>query len=535
MILDYSHKSRKFIVRVPRDHDLIHNLMKDHGMDFWSGSSEKEGILSTSSMYAALSFFENATPAAEKILKDYMPELRASYSLGMDRKCSTPDGYELYPYQKAGVDYVMRRTHSLIGDEPGLGKTPMAIVTANEMKAKSVLIICPANIRLQWAERIRQWSTMPGRFLTYPILKSADGVHPNAEWVIISYDLMRSPEIQAAMAARTWDFVILDEAHYMKTPSAGRTRAVFGDDGIAHNCGAVLALTGTPLPNRPRECYTLARNLCWDSIDYMSEEQFTLRFNPKITKQVVDKRGRVKHFDIEKKGNLHELKNRLRTNFMVRRRKRDVLDQLPEIRYDIVHAEETGAVKKALEAEKLIDIDPSDLSGVTAEILGHISTVRKQMGVAIAPLAADYVAGILEGGEDKVFVPCWHLEVLDIMQKKLHAFNPVRVDGSTSSNRRHNAVKTFIEDPSCRVFLGNIQSIGVGVDGLQEVCSRGVCPEPSWTPSDNDQAVGRLERIGQKHGILWEFMVAPGSLIEMILQRSLEKLQDIHTSLDERV
>jgi SNF2 family DNA or RNA helicase len=530
MILDYAEKTGKFLVKVPRDHDLINKLMKVDGLNFWTGSPKDEAILWTDNVYAALTYSEHSTPSAKKLLTTYLPELTASYQKDGSGSYSVPDGYNLYPYQKAGVDYCLRRNSALIGDEPGLGKTAQAIVIANEMKAKSILVVTPANIRLQWQERIHQWCTMKHRFLTYPILKSSDGVHPTAEWVIISYDLMRSPEIQAAIAQRTWDLIILDEAHKLKNPETKQTQALFGDDAVCQNAGYVLALTGTPLPNRPSECFTLAKNLCWDAIDYMSQDEFTSRFNPQMLKEY----GRGKKAKIEKKGRLAELRNRLRVNFMVRRKKRDVLDQLPDIRYDVIHVQENGQVRRALEyeAENLRDIDPTDLSGSNAEILGHISTARKLMGVAIAPLAADYVTEILEGGEHKVFVPAWHIDVLNILEQRLAKFNPVRVDGSTSARRKEAAVLKFQDDDQCRVFIGNIQSIGVGVDGLQNVCSRGICAEPSWTPADNDQAVGRLERIGQKHGILFEFVTAKGSLIELILQRSLEKLQDIHSSLD---
>lgn len=530
MILDYSEKTRKFLVRVPKDRELVQELIEKHGLVLWSGSPGDEAILWTEDVYAAMTYAKDATPAARKQIGPHLPELEASYSLGMSRRCAVPDGKDLYPFQKAGVDYVMRRTHALIGDEPGLGKTPMAIVTANEMRAKRILVVCPANIRLQWATQIRNWSTMEGRYLVYPILKSADGVHPRAEWTIISYDLLRSEPISRAMAEQRFDFIVLDEAHYLKTPSAARTKALFGDDGLTHNTGAVLALTGTPLPNRPRECYTLTRGLCWDAIDYMPEAKFYARYNPMETRETAS----GSRYSIEKKGRLHELKNRLRANFMVRRKKRDVLDQLPEIRYDLVHVEKTGAINKALEAERMLDIDPENLKGVDAAILGHIAVVRREMGVAKAPLVAEYVDGLLEGGEEKIVVFGWHISVLDIIQERLAKWGVVRVDGSTSALRRQLAVDEFVGGRP-RVFIGNLQSVGVGVDGLQKVCARGVFAECSWTPSDNDQGVGRLERIGQKSGILIEFMVAPGSLDERVLGSALRKLQDINTTLDERM
>lgn len=532
MILDYAPATGKYVVRVPRNEGaLVQTLVKDHGLDVYSGTPGAEVWLTTPHDYAALAYIESATDAARAQLGPLIPELEASYSLGMDRKCDVPDGVDLYPYQKAGVNYVMQRSRALIGDEPGLGKTPMAIVTANEMRAKSVLVVCPANIRLQWAKQIDVWSTMAGRKIIYPILKSSDGVHPNAQWTIISYDLLRNPQIHAALAARKFDFLVIDEAHYLKTVSTGRTKAIFGKEGLAHNVGAVLGLTGTPLPNRPRECYTLARGLCWDAIDFMSQREFDGRFNPVETRTTKD----GKKYSYEQKGRLLELQNRLRVNFMIRRKKRDVYDQMPEIRYDVIHVEETGDVRKALEAEKLLEIDPENLQGVDAAILGHISTVRQQMGAAKAPLVADYVAGLIEGGEDKIVVFTWHIEPLDILEKKLSKYGVVRVEGSTSARMRQKAVDDFQGDPGIRVFLGNLMAVGTGTDGLQNVCNRAIFAECSWVPAHNEQGVGRLERIGQKHGILIEFLVAKGSLDERVLGSAIRKMKGIHSSLDERM
>jgi SNF2 family DNA or RNA helicase len=368
---------------------------------------------------------------------------------------------------------------------------------------------------------------MEGRYIVYPILKSADGVHPKAAWTVISYDLFRSEPIRAAIARHSFDLIILDEAHYLKTATSQRTEALIGERGLAFDCGSILALTGTPLPNRPRECFTLANALCPDAIDFMTETEFQSRFNPSEVRESSNG-GR---YLVEKQGRLFELQNRLRVNFMVRRQKRDVLEQLPEIRYDILHVEENADIKKALEAEKLLNIDPNDLDHVSPKLMGPISTIRKMMGVAKAPLAAEYINYVVESGEDKIVVFGWHIEVLNILQEALAKHGVVRVDGSTSALRRQLAVDEFVTG-SPKIFLGNLKSVGVGVDGLQHVCNRGIFAENSWTPADNDQGVGRLERIGQKNGILIEFLVAPGSLDEKVLSTSLRKLRAIHSSLD---
>src|SRR5262249_40062803 len=152
------------------------------------------------------------------------------------------------------------------------GKTPQAVCVANEMGAKRILVVCPANIRLQWEAQIRAWSVMRQPVRPYLIRKSRDGVSPTMPWTITSYDLLRNPAIHHALSQGHYDLLIIDEGHYLKTPEAARTRALFGGGGVealAAHAEQVVVLTGTPLPNRPRECYTLARALCWESIDWL--------------------------------------------------------------------------------------------------------------------------------------------------------------------------------------------------------------------------------------------------------------------------
>ena len=111
----------------------------------------------------------------------------------------------------------------------------------------------------------------------------------------------------------------------------------------------------------------------------------------------------------------------------------------------------------------------------------------------------------------------------------------MRVDGRTTPARKQLAIHEFINNPKCGVILGNLLSAGVGVDGLQTVCSRVIVGEPDWVSGNNEQVVSRLDRLGQELPVLAEYMVAPGSLSERVLSSSLEKLQDIHVALDEEI
>lgn len=536
MKLSFVENTGTFVLRVPRSSGLSPKVLREeHGLDFsTSMSSPEEAVLLTKEPYAAAAFYEFATEGAQMHLLAMQQQIDASWATSSSRHVDVPADKELSPFQVAGVDYALGRSNTLIGDQPGLGKTMQAIALANEMQAGRVLVICPANIRIQWMERIRDWSTMRYPYTIYPVLHGRRGVHPTAAWTIVSYDLARAEPIWRALAAGTYDLLILDEIHYLKTVEAQRTRAVFGGgvapvaEPLGQRAASILGLSGTPLPNRPREAYTVARGLDWSAIDWMSEDKFTHRFNPSITISDGDKT-----WVDERSGRHGELQARMRANFMVRRLKADVLPQLKLPVLDLVHVEETGPVKQALHAESLLDIDPESLEGVDAKTMGDIATVRRMMGLAIAPQAADYVQMLLDGGEEKVVVFAWHVQVLDILQQRLAKYDPLRIDGSTAPTQRQARIKQF-QQPGHRVMMGNMLAMGIGTDGLQEVCQRGVAAEADWVNGTNEQCIARLDRMGQTGQVQFDFLVAQGSFAEKVLGTSLRKGRTTHKALDRR-
>jgi SWI/SNF-related matrix-associated actin-dependent regulator 1 of chromatin subfamily A len=541
MNLDFNPGNGRFWMRLSRAQSpFIQDLINKHGLDFFAEGYDSV-VLSTDEPYAAVSFFDHATEAARVQLQAIQTEIDASWAADSQASIRCPADQELWGFQRASIAYALQRKHCLVGDQPGLGKTPIAICFANEIRAKRILCIVPASIRLQWVKRIRGWTTLPWPYKTHMILSGKHGVADNANWTVVSYELAASPAIGKALARGRFDLLILDEAHYLKTVDTRRTRAVFGGgenrtfEALASRTERIMALTGTPLPNRPREAYTLARGLCFDAIDWASEDRFRERFNPSIKMNTIGKDGKPKIWIDERSGRHAELQNRLRGNFMVRHEKhgpRGVMKQLKMPIFDLIYLDESKPVKQALAAEKLLGIDPENLEGADAETFGHVAVVRRQMGVAMAPQVADWVDMLIEGGEEKLCVFAWHIEVLDILEERWARHGVVRIDGSTSSARKERLVEQFVSEPRIKIALGNMLSMGVGTDGLQKVCAHGLIAEPDWVFGNNQQAFDRLDRGGQRHQVQADIFTVPGSFSEKVLAKALRKGQITHAVLD---
>lgn len=527
-----------YVLEVPAAQKaIVANLMAYRGLTFsTSASSREKAVLFSNNPYSVADLGDCPELAA------YRKEIDLSRALNGVGTTKLPPGKELWDFQKATLDYLLKRDGGIDADQPGLGKTPTAIAFCNEVEAQRVLVIVPASVRIQWGERIAEWSTIP-KCNASVMLKVKDGIHPTAHYQVISYDAARNPAIIRAISKYSWDVLICDEAHKMKNIEALTTRAILGNNrgeykhgdikmkAIAKYCKRKLALTGTLLLNRPSECYVLFRHFDHEAIDFLTEEAFKNRYNRQADMKTIE----GKRFKLESTSLENELQNRLRVNVMARHEKKDVLTFMKPPRYAIVKCEENGAVRGALDVEGMLNIPIEEIQTTRDfEILGHIAEARRLMGIALAPQIIDYAKDFLDGSDEKLVIFGWHLDVLAMFEEGLSSFGTVVINGKKTPLQRQKAVDDFINDPTVRVFIGNIQSAGTGLDGLQTVCSRCYLAEPDWVPAQNEQAVARLDRIGQEDIVNAEIFVAPGSISEKILVKALEKMNVIHRVLDQK-
>jgi len=504
--------------------------------------SNGEDVFFTRDGYAALPFMREADGSVGNRLGSLWTDYQASwattspnrYQVGQENTVFRQNG--LRDYQNAGVDYVLPRPRALIADEMGIGKSATAIAVNNACGAEKVLVVCPATIRLNWRREIKKWSNLP-HVRVCPIARAADGVANWPNYTVISYELARNPNIHQALRAINWDSIIIDEAHFLKSHDARRTQALFGGSRAAEfheplidRAKRVMALTGTPIPNRPRECFTLSKALNWEAIDWMDFDNFSYRFNPVARFQNDD----GKHVVKEEEGRLPELHARLRCNFMIRRLKKDVIKELPDKQYEFAYIESDGVISEIIKREKLIDFDPArDLKNPDFAINGMISTIRREMGMAKLPRVVEHMRYLMDIEEvPKVVLFSHHRSVMDGLKEALARYGVVEWRGGMGEKARENSLAQFQSNPDIRIFSGQLDAAGFGIDGLQNVASLAVFAEPAWVPGANNQALDRLHRIGQMFPVLGQFLVVAGSLDERVLSAVLMKAQTIHDALD---
>jgi SWI/SNF-related matrix-associated actin-dependent regulator of chromatin subfamily A-like protein 1 len=129
-----------------------------------------------------------------------------------------PAGLAYFNYQLEGIRFLLEHEGALLADEMAVGKTVQAIGLINALPSiSSVLIVCPATMKLVWKRELEKWLAKPFFYIAL-----VDSTWQPADIVIINYD--RLHQYTKELSARVWDLIICDESHYLKTPTARRTK-----------------------------------------------------------------------------------------------------------------------------------------------------------------------------------------------------------------------------------------------------------------------------------------------------------------------
>jgi SWI/SNF-related matrix-associated actin-dependent regulator 1 of chromatin subfamily A len=422
-----------------------------------------------------------------------------------------PEGRDYLPYQIAGVDYARSRGGAIIADEMGLGKTVQAIGVINLAEPRSVLVVCPKSLILNWKAELKAWLV----------------VNPNV--TVTNYEQLKKLPSNTA-----FDLMIVDEAHYCKNEKSARTKAV---KGIARRCGRVLLLTGTPILNKPVELWPLLQIAAphrWDPAGTIKgkavgpgEGAGFFRFAKRYCdarEEWVTRTKKVWMFDGA--SNLEELQRELRASCMVRRLKKDVLTDLPAKRRKYVEID----AKPSAEEREWLGLSDDELARVSVEF-AELSRVRHKSALAKVPAAIEYIQDALESSR-KVVVFCHHKDVAVLLAEGLASHGVVGpVTGDMPAEDRQACVARFQSDETTRVIIGTYGAMGVG--HTLTAASHVITVEQMWVPAEITQAEDRCHRIGQRESVLVEHLVAPGSLDSRMIQLIIAKQEVADLALDE--
>jgi SNF2 family DNA or RNA helicase len=424
-------------------------------------------------------------PLIANIINDFEPEIQESERSIASPECiagelSLPS--PLRTYQWEGVCFLSGRESALLADEMGLGKTIQAIVALRAALhgsiSKRALIITPSSLTYNWEQELTKWGANLTLRRVRGSFKDRQATYQLPIQILIaSYDQIRTDAIHMSQNLK-FEVVIIDEAQRIKNRYSRTALAC----RLIHRKKS-WALSGTPLENSVDDLESIFLFLSSGLID--------AGMSPK------------------------EIQSRIRNHFL-RRRKKEVLDEMPpiviqDISLELSDAQDVAYTDVWLQRREII----REFSGVPVSETALFALITKLKQICnYEPQSGESVkwetlAAILENlseKDDKVIVFSQYVDTLKFIAKKMGTFPYDLYTGELSQELREKALKSFRSKEGPRALLVSLRAGGVGLN-IQEA-SIVILFDRWWNPAIEEQAIQRAHRFGrERHLYVIRFLV----------------------------
>ena len=418
------------------------------------------------------------------------------------------------PHQKEAIQKLVENKKFILADDMGLGKTSVSVMAALETKAKKVLIICPATLKINWKREIENYSN---RSIFIAESKNFSTEH---DFVIANYDIIKNfhdpkKKDESLILKSKFDLVIIDESHMIKNPQSLRTKLI---NDFVKNIDRLWLLTGTPMTSRPMDYFNLlslvdspvSKNWMAYAVRYCAGYQFNA--------------GGRKIWNVTGASNLEELRDRT-SGTILRRLKENVLDLPDKIITPVYLKLKSKAYEDVMgEYYDWYDKNPEESKSLTVQF-SKLTKVRQIIADEKINQTIEIAENIIEQGK-KVIIFC---NFTDSLNKIVEHFgkSAVKLDGSMSQPQRQHSVDQFQENEKIKVFVGNIKAAGTGI--TLTAGEAAIFNDLSFLPSDMAQAEDRAYRYGQKNNVLVYYPIFENTVEAIIYDIVNNKKQVIAT------
>jgi SNF2 family DNA or RNA helicase len=423
------------------------------------------------------------------------------------------------PHQRVALEFEeLVDGKSLIAYGTGTGKTAIGIAAAMKRESKRTLIICPGALRANWKKHIKNHTGEEPIILAGRAPIKADYQYllfKHPKWVIINYEILRTAkkeegkndgDIFADNITYPWvdllnlyhpEYIIIDESHYIKNPSAHQSKAV----RLTGNANTKkMALSGTPIMNRSGEL--------WSVLNWLHPEQFT------HYETFLNQYGYGRHiqtFDAQKLRSLLE-------TIMLKRTRQDISKNLPPVNRIVETFEMGDRARKIYDKilmgiyEELAEFDSRGIGGV----IRTFKSILPKINAMIKVCAADKVENTINRAveiADAIEEEQWNgilifthfkgtcntiarklgNEALSFVERTNNGFTTIPME------ERMRVVDQFQNDPTKRFLVATEGSAREGLDITK--ASVLIFNDLFWTPAAHLQCEGRaFYRESDMHG-----------------------------------
>lgn len=446
-----------------------------------------------------------------------------------DSNLSLEDTSILRDYQLTGVKWLYNLDKTgfggILADEMGLGKTIQVIYYIKQMLKDSptskFLIVVPTSLAYNWehefdsfASQIKKAICIGSKEKRKHILKDLNKINV----IITTYGLLREDE--EIYENLNFNTMIIDEAQNIKNNHAGITKVV-----KSIKAETKFALTGTPLENSILEL--------WSIFDFIMPGYLA-----NLTK--FQSKYKIKDFDEDSEILIKGLSKQINP-FILRRKKSDVVKELPEKLINDIYIDLKDEQKKLYVAE--LNRVKEEMNKIIKEegmnkarfLILQLLTKLRQICIDPSIVYDNYTDGSnkieqLENivseytkNNHKVLIFSSFKTALNIVKEKLNnaKIKTYMIDGSVPAKTRIEMVDNFNENDDIKVFLIMLKSGGTGLN----LASADVVIHLDlwWNPQAENQATDRAHRIGQTNTVEVIHLITKGTIEEKILELQNKK------------
>ena len=445
---------------------------------------------------------------------------------------------ELFQHQKEGIDFLKKTGRAILADEMGLGKTRQAVIAGRETAGEaSILVICPASIKINWSREIRQVYPEDSIF----VVRTGKDHLPEARWIIVNYDLLPKylPRIIEMVEEERIKVGIADEAHYIKGKTTIRARAALE---VLTKIENVYLMTGTPVMNRPIELFNMlsavrhplsksralyGKKFCGAQLkclvrDMVANKRFFVDPRNSYPFRTKPERYKVMIFNDESGAtHLGDLRKEISPVFL-RRTKKEVLD-LPEKIISVEVCEINDKWRRVYDTAwdnyvDWIENNPDDSRNVdnilSAQALVEIMKLKQVCAQSKVDRIVEDIQNAIDQ-EQKVIVFTQFTEMVQLISSGVGK-GCVTLTGADDMDQRQKAVDAFQTDTETKVIICNIKAGGVGIN--LTAASIVMFADMDWSPEVHAQAEDRAHRIGQEGTVSVYYYVVKDTIEEDIVE-----------------
>ena len=430
---------------------------------------------------------------------------------------------DLYGYQKEGLKWLqycsLNKIGGILGDDMGLGKTAQIIALVAwiiERKIlKNILIVVPSTLLENWKREFMFFAPSLKPYLHHGAVRSGSiELLTNESIVITSYSMIIND--QYLFNKIKWGAIILDEASLIKNPNSERRISLCGIDADIK-----IAMTGTPVENTLIDL--------WSITDFVlpgylgSIEAFTAKYIKRNIEQTLSE------------SDLISLRNDV-SFIMLRRKKEDVLDSLPE-KIDIHKALQMNENEGSLyntERESILSKIGTENSANVLTLIQNLRqyTTHPLLLTADSLVTADMttlkqtsskfsrtieIIDEIKARKEKVIIFTEYLQMIDAFKRVLqehYSLEVFTIDGRVDISERQNRIDQFSANSGFGIMVLNPRTAGMGLNIT--AANHVIHYTRQWNPALEEQASARSYRNKQSKNVNVYYLYYVNTIEELI-------------------